>query len=151
MPRSHAALVCRGVSVDAETNVLSLFDLLEEVQATINLPADEALSSQGAVVVPLQYVVVALIGRSDPDVAENFVLRYQIQGPSTKALGEVHFNVDLTSHQRVRTIHRAAAIPIEKSGIHQFVFAYQTAGEDTWNEIARYPMQIEVKVNTSTP
>jgi hypothetical protein len=84
-------VVCSRSATDRESNNLSLFDVLEQINLLGPLPDPGA-----RVALPLQYEVISLWTRANPDDAEESTSRIRLMSPNGTEAFRRDFAVSLT-------------------------------------------------------
>ena len=134
------AAICESLSVDQETNNVSLFNILEEVH--FPEPPELITEQENMVVVPVQFVLMALFGRSDTEIGERGQARLVIALPDgTEAEADPRFEVDLESVHRARVKIDVAGIPLRGEG--EYDFRIETLDQDSkWGLLFEIPLVI---------
>ena len=134
-------ILCQNSVTDAETNNISLFNVVEEVR----LPAQPPQSLSEAVsrnISPAVLELVVLWVRSDMDSPEKGYGRVKVtqsQGVETP-IGQ-EFEVDLTRFLRVRSRLRLAGLPISDEGHYLFKVDGKSSGQE-WTEMFELPLRV---------
>ena len=128
------SVLCRKVSIDRETNNVSLFDVLEQVQLY------QWSGEFSAIAGPFE--LASLWYRSDiPSRAE---ARVTLRGPSNRLLTDLTQEIDLREFRRVRARYVIANIPIEGPGTYRFVVECKQQNAEVWSEVASLPLEVVV-------
>lgn len=139
MARHVSSILCRRVSVDARTGAMSLFEVVEglglEKLAQANDDAEDVL--------PLEMSHVSIFVRSDPDVPEKLEGRLVLVRPNKKRARGTSFDIDLQDDFGCTSTIEIAALPIEGSGVYEFVTELKD-GEGRWRQVASVPVLVEV-------
>jgi hypothetical protein len=130
-------VVCAKSSTDRETNNLSLFDVLEQVNVLGPVPEP---GQQAAL--PMPYELVSLWARSNPAQPEESTARIKLLGPNSATLLTQDFQINLNPFVRVRTQMRALAFPLSGQGRYVFVVEIRRT-EENWEVVAKIPVQLE--------
>lgn len=136
------AVLCQSSAVDRDTNVVSLFNVVEEI--TFPAPPPEPTPSQqlpaGLNLAPI-FQLVVLWTRSDQKIPEQGRGRLRLLRPNNaEALGQ-EFEVNLTQHLRLRLRIPLAGLPTDGEGIHQFVVEGMT-GTSAWTSMFELPLSV---------
>jgi hypothetical protein len=132
----HAwSVLCSRSSIDNESNVISLFDVIEEVnvQGAIDAPG----------VIPGPFDLISLWSRDKPDAPAQGEARWTLITPSGSPSIQNTVSVDLTQYQRLRSRARLSGIPIDAPGQYWFKCELQQPGSAEWVEVARLPLQVK--------
>jgi len=127
------SVLCLKASIDRETNNISLFDVVEQIQV---LPQRES----GGVVGPFE--LVSLWTRS-VGVPERGEVRVSIRGPSEHLYAQEMQEIDLREFRRMRARFRVAGIAIEGPGTYHFSVEVRPANSESWTEVAKIPLEVE--------
>ena len=57
------------------------------------------------------------------------------------------YDIDLSIEPRKRQKMHIESLEIPESGIYSFIVQYQLEGEDTWQNVAKIPLEIIVNLN----
>jgi len=131
----HAwTVVCSKSSVDNQSNNISLFEILEQINLAGSVPSDAVL--------PMSFDIVSLWYRI-ADGLDQASGRVLLVDPANveRPLGE--FTVDLNTNPRMRTIHRVNGLPINGRGT--YFFRIELRRGDEWNIEASIPLQVDVE------
>jgi hypothetical protein len=131
------SVLCSRSSTDRETNNLSLFEIIEQLNVLGPLP------DLGAkVAIPVQLEIVSLWSRSQSGEAEESRGRLTLLSPSGLEAFTREFVVNLVEHDRMRTQLRLMGLPLFGTGRYTFTVEIQRANEQ-WEVVARIPLQLE--------
>lgn len=133
----HAwSIACARSSTDKETNNLSIFDVIEQLNVLGPLP-DPATKSA----VPITYEIVSLWYRADPKAPEETVGRIRLVGPNEAEVFGQEFPVNLIDHPRMRTQLRSLGFPMLGAG--RYMFLVEIRRNNNLESAARIPVQLE--------
>jgi hypothetical protein len=128
-------VVCSNSVTDAESNNVSLLNVLEQVNVT-------GESIPGGVL-PAQVDIVTLWSRADYQAPERGYGRITFLSPSGSQLGEpMEFPVDLSQHHRGRSRHRLIGLPLEEAGRYVFRINFRSENEEAWHQVASVPLEV---------
>lgn len=133
------SIACSRTSVDKESNNISLFEVLE--QFTLSGGPIQQQGKKG--VVPILFEIVSLWTKDHENEAVKGRGRTVLVAPSGAETPMLEFDIDLSRHQRLRTINRITGLPIGEGGRHDFRIDLQV--NDQWVEQGRVPLQIVFK------
>ncbi|MBI3943362.1 MAG: hypothetical protein HY326_10155 [Chloroflexi bacterium] len=131
-------IICSRSIVDKRTNNISLIDVLEQVNVGSFAPLQ---AEEG--IVPLQFDIVSLWGRGrdgQPDKGHVRIIMVLPTGKRIEPNPGLDLSVDLTKHQRTRTITRVEGFPVVQPGRH--VFIVQIEDDEGWKDLASLPIEI---------
>ena len=140
MPRHVFTLAALGHAVDAQTNTISLYSILEQI---------------GGPTLPLtlpSFVIVTLWHRNEGEEGVKFVQRTTLVDPD----GNETFHQDADFEMpkpRHRIFLAVAGAPFKKSGVHQIRVWLRRSDEEDWQrDIAAYPIDVRVtEIHSVTP
>lgn len=127
-------VLCRKMSIDRETNNVSLFDVLEQIQIY------EWTGQPAAVVGPFE--LASLWYR--PDVPSRGEARVTLRSPSGHLLHEATQEIDLREYRRVRVRYLIPGISLEGSGIYNFIVEGRQQNSENWFPAASIPLEVTV-------
>ncbi len=130
------SVLCRRSSIDRETNNISLFDVVEQLQL---FEGSEVPSSVAG-----PFEIVSLWTRSaEPTRGE---AQISLRGPSGRLLiPPLLQEIDLREARRLRARQRLSLIPIEGSGVHVFSIERRLHGRERWDEVATIPVDVVLR------
>ena len=137
MPKQLWTILCTSISIDQETNVISLFGVIEQLQIGGGMSVDQQL------VLPSQFNLVTLWTRSDADKAEKAVARYNLQLPNGEIKPGGEIQVELTSSIRNRSIVKINGLPIHGPGEYKFLIEIRADDSQEWIRAHELPLQVE--------
>lgn len=137
----HAwTVLCARSSIDSDSNLMSLFDIIEEITV------EGLISDPG--VIPGPFDLVSLWTRRSLDAPEEGLARWTLLSPTNREVTHSTFAIDLSMAHRLRSRTRLAAVPIESAGLYWFRCEYKSAEGNEWAEVARLPLEIKVSAST---
>ena len=134
MPEHLFTVVARGHAVDAQTNNLTLFSVLEEVAGS-NLPF----------AVP-DTTIVTLWKRRDAEEGVTFIQRTRLIDPEGNEVfhGDSTFRLDKPRHRNIVTVEMA---PFFRAGCYRVEVLIRRDDEEKWSSpVASYPIEISARV-----
>ncbi len=138
------SIICNKSVIDSESNTISLFDVMEQIN--INIAGPKPPEEGKKILFPIQFEIVSLWTREnieDPVKAEG---RAKFIGPSEKGLGLMSFDIDLSGFVRTRTRQKVSGFPFEGSGLYYFKIECKREGGD-WEQVADLPLQVFMEFN----
>jgi hypothetical protein len=136
------SVVCNRSATDRETNNISLFEVLEQLNVLGPLPDPNA-----NIAIPVQYEVVSLWIRENPAELEESKGRIILVAPNGAEVYTQEFPVDLTENDRMRSQVRAVGLPVRGAGRYLFKVEIQREA-NSWETVARIPVQLESVAQT---
>jgi len=130
-------VLCTRSSIDRETNNVSLFEVIEQLNVLGPLPDVAARAA-----LPMQFEIVSLWARANAGEPEESTGRIVLIAPNGLEVLSHVFPVSLTEHTRMRTQMRSVGFPLLGRGRYVFRIELQDTG-GTWNQVARIPVEVE--------
>ena len=118
------SIACSRTSVDRESNNISLFEVLEQLTLSGG-PIQPGKKG----VVPILFEIVSLWTKEHENETIKGRGRTVLVAPSGAELPLLEFDIDLSNHQRLRTINRITGLRIGEEGKHYFRIYLQTDGQ----------------------
>jgi hypothetical protein len=131
MPEHIFTIAARGHSIDVQTNILTLFAVLEELPAPPRFP----------VVYP-ELSVITLWRRLPGEESVAFVQRTRFLEPDGEESGyfDQTFRLDRPRHRMIGEIR---LFPIRKTGCHRIEVLIRRDDEPSWGRpVACYPIEV---------
>ena len=137
------SIIAESSAIDSDTNNLSLFNIIEQVQIPEPPERPESSDSDALHAVPLRFVVVILFSRSEPDRGEKKEARLVVAMPNgSVAETSLRFDVDLESATRNRTRINIGTLPLAGQG--EYCFRIEGLDEDgEWQMMSEAPLLVE--------
>ena len=129
MARFTGLWFCERVIVDAATNNVSIFNILDEIHPQLPSEGDRAKAPRNAKpAVAFMCSVVSFWARDDIEKPERRApnVRVQLRSPKGKKLIEVTHQLDLATYPRARLIANLPALPVPEEGVYQWSVALET-------------------------
>lgn len=139
---AHAwSVLCDKVIQDSGTNNISM-DALEQV--TLQMPPPPP--GIKGFVVPVRLELVSLWYRTNPAVGGKCTSRFRLVSPDGEELLNSEYQVDMSSHVRMRSRCQMNSLPVSSGGFYLFIVEQKDEGErEGWREAARLPLQVVVE------
>lgn len=138
MIRHIWSVYCSKGSVDQQTNAVSLFEVVEELQLRVTPDAVFPL------VVPYQTLMVTFWAREDPEKGLWGRQRLRLIAPDGSELGEFTAKINLESASRSRNFARFEAMRLGGPGRHEWEVAWRADDADEWQIVAHVPVDLAV-------
>jgi len=143
------AILCERSVTDRDTNNVSLFNVIEELQIPAQPPVNLSERSVPPGVMPFMFELMTLWARSDFEVPERGRGRVRVTVPGGKDTLTQEFEVDLTQFLRVRTRLRLPGLPVGDTGIYRFVVQGK-AGDSEWATMFELPIRVLIQAQESS-
>lgn len=128
------SILCNGSSIDSETNVISLFGVLEQ----ITIPANP----KGIVKLPINLEIFSLWIRGDEKVPACGKMRVVFCDPNDSCEHHAEMDVDLNNAIIFRTRVRSKGLKLRGPGRYKFVIEFQQDQSETWEKVATIPLLV---------
>ena len=141
------AILCQSSAVDRDTNVVSLFNIVEELVLPAPPPTQPPAPRERPEPQPRQFVipffqVVILWARSDPAIPELNKGRVRVLLPGDLESTSQEVEVDLTQNPRARHRINLAGLPVSRDeGVYRFVVDTMTQ-DSGWTQAFELPLQV---------
>jgi hypothetical protein len=128
MPRVNWIIACTKASVDANTQNISLIELIEGVKATLSVPPGQTA------LVPIQFDVVVLSSRLPTEQPQTRDIRLQFLDPAGAVLGTTPtITADLLNAPRNRAITHIAGFPVNTAGVYKITAEFRDPASNAWS------------------
>ncbi|MBE3070486.1 MAG: hypothetical protein IMZ55_16310 [Acidobacteria bacterium] len=138
MPEHVFTLAARGHAVDAQTNTLTIFSVVEEIGAP-GLPVG----------IP-QLSVITLWRRQKGEEGVAFVQRTRLVDPTGSEV--FHFDQEFRLEKaRHRSLGTVEMLPLEKPGAYNIEVQIRKADDATFSTVATYRLDVSVTAKANEP
>lgn len=128
------SLACTAVSVDGPTNVLSVFNILE--QLTIFAQVNETVQ------VPIMHEILSEWTRSDLAVPETGKMRIVFCSPDNVCKPQNEIEINLSESLYFRTRLAVGSIFLKDPGVYKYIIELNQGPENSWAPVATIPLSI---------
>ncbi|MBX4186940.1 MAG: hypothetical protein KW802_01620 [Candidatus Doudnabacteria bacterium] len=142
------SILCRHSSVDKETNNVSAFDIIEQIQLN-SKEIKQFINTKvpNEIVLPLNLQLITLWGRSNNDnkiaKAEQIA---RVFSPTGQDLGQIIQDFEIKEKQsRFRIIVNISGFKFTGPGKYIFSIRIKNIGSDDEVEVAQIPLQIDLE------
>ena len=135
------SVLCSGTSIDAETNTVTLFKVLE--QLTVFTESTETVR------IPIHFEILSLWTRQIADDPCHGKARIIFCSPSHDEKQHVEMSIDLSRSINYRSKLIADVIELTGPGKYRFRIELQEEESPDWQEVASLPLLVVYR--TSTP
>lgn len=135
------ALLCDGSSIDRDSNRITIFNVLEEVQVGLTPPQEPGQTA----IIPMKYQMVTQFARSHEQTAERSIIRLRIVGPDNDELASNEFEVDLSRHLRLRHKNNFRQLPVGQTGYYRYVLESRS-NSNSWDLMFEVPLRVVLEV-----
>ena len=126
--------MCSGISIDAETNAVSLFKVLEQLTVFTE--------SKDPVRIPMRFEIVSLWTRQSPDVPSRGKMRIIFCNPNNQQKQHAELGIDLNKATNHRTRVISEGIELTGPGRYRFIIELQEEDDAAWQKVASLPLQV---------
>ena len=139
MIRHLWTILCARCILEANTNSVSLIDVLENV--TVSTGGQPAFQANWSLVTDWR--------RQDESLESRGRARIELIAPSGETIGSspVEYDIDLATTDRARAIVAIPLMPIRGEGRYLFRISLQTQGEKEWREVFDYPLVVTLQLS----
>ena len=138
MIRHIWSVFCSKGSVDQQTNSVSLFEVIEELQIRV------APNVEFPIVSPFPVLMVSYWCRTDREVPIQGEQRLRLISAEGGELGSFVGDIDLESAGRSRSFARFGGLRLGGAGRHEWEVAWRVKGDEDWNVVASIPFDLTV-------
>ena len=127
-------VICSQAIIDQRSRNVSIHNVVEQLNINSILEPDFVLN--------IGLEAVSFWVRTDPDISVRGHTRLSFLSPSGDSLGSFESEIDLSEHERGRTIIHFDQLPIQTPGRHYFRIELRSEGESEWNNVAAIPLMV---------
>lgn len=141
-------ILCRSSSIDRNSNRLSLFDVVDELEISVSG------ASEGVIPAPVDLELVTLWRREHLTEPEELTYRIEIRGPGELRARSHTLEVDLTEFLRSRAVVKIPSIPVPLTshGLETYWLVIQVEdGDGAWQQLSELPLDLTLRVLTDSP
>jgi hypothetical protein len=135
------AILCDRTIIEAETNNLSIINVLDEIHLD-RAPPEESAKGKHPVLIPHGFTAVQWWTRSDEEEPEKLFVRSRFKTPDGALFGGNEQTVDLTRHQHIRVVTRAPGFPWRGPGRYEVTI--QAKNGQKWRTVERLSFRVAV-------
>ncbi len=140
------SVLCQKSVIDTETNNLSLYDILEELNIDIEFKGNEPRSID-LVNVPFKYEVVSLWeNNGKQNSLDGAEIDVDFINPEGKILKEFKNILEVPKLKaRMRTRLKIDGIGVSGEGAYMFNIKIKEKGQNTYKTVAKLPLTVKIK------
>jgi hypothetical protein len=139
MIRHIWSALCERAVVNKDTNNVSLFEVLEEVQVSV-----QASGEGGSAPLPMRIMWVTTWMREPVDEPQQGQARDVVVNPSGREILRREYAVDLSTVRRLRANRTIEGLPVVDSGTYWFSTQVWDARRDRWQTVGQTPLDIRL-------
>ena len=133
------ALLCEGFVQDKTTNMLSVFNVIDEMRFLAAPPESEPGEVAG--MIPYQFRLLASIARSAPSLQERGNARVTIISPDGLEHRRADVEVNLEDFGAYRVWFNFSGLPVSSAGTYRFLLDCKTA-DGEWGKPFEVPVLV---------
>ena len=136
------AFICRSSAIDVETNNISLFHIIEDIEVPTEPPARETSVAPRPMAVG-SFEFIAAATRDDPASAEQVPARVILYFPDEsppETLAEI--DIDLATADRYRLRLGMPGLPMGGLGSYRFAIEAVLDGPDVWHKLHEVTLEL---------
>lgn len=138
--RHLLSVPCKGTSVDYETNLLTIFEMLEE------LTVDAVIKNDSEIInLPIQFQVLTIWERDPSEVDTITDAQIEIVDPNKKKLGTFNYQVVFPSNKkRFRNRININGMSLTVSGIYTFKISKREKDLKNFEQVNEFTINIVI-------
>ena len=133
MIKHNFSLICGHAVVDERTKLLSVFDIIEQ----INVNAEPSQTVR----IPMRFDLVSVLIRDDINNLENGVSRISLCKPKGNSDTIQEVDIELNDSTLFRSILSFSGIELTGPGLYKFLIELKQGDKD-WEEVAEIPFTV---------
>lgn len=143
------SVLCKRSVVDSTTNQISLFDVVEKIEADVEVESMEKLKNEGKgiIAIPISLELVSYITGIDSDKHQGIEMRLTLIDSNGEQLQESFPTFDTpenTKNMRIRM--GIQGMPVKEKGMYFFnVWLKENEGKD-FVSVAEIPIEIDIHI-----
>lgn len=135
------SIICQHSSIDAENNLLSLFNCVEEMNLIVDR---DKMSEQEKIVIPAEFQLVSFWATEDSSKDNKLEIKGELVDPDNKVLNTFNNNFVVKSGvARFRNRTNIQGLPITKEGRY-YVKVWQKNDKEKFVLVAELPIDIKI-------
>lgn len=136
------SVLCQKSSIDFETNLLSLFDCIEE----LSLKIDKNKAPKGdKLVIPIEFQLVSFWVIEDSSKDNILDIKVELLDPDRKSLNHFESNFSIKKGvSRFRNRANIQGLSVTKSGRYSFNVMQKKEGEKDYKIVSEIPIDIKI-------
>lgn len=140
-------LLCKDSIVDADTNTISLINVIEDITVEKRHENPDNKDHEGQPQINFDGSLVSLWAREDEEEGEIFSIRTRMISPQKKVINTSDpIELSLENHIRVRARIAVPAIPFDLAGgTHNIKIQSRKNKQSRWKNVTSVPIKITFK------
>lgn len=138
--------ICQSSAVDTDTNSLSLFNIIEEINVNLKPLNNQLIDQKEKKSIPFPFELVSVWTKLiDGDVSSE--IKFSLIDPLGEVIQEIPHNLEIKStHQRMRIRIKVNGIVVTKPG--QYFYLVELKSKNGFTEVSKIPLTIKIPVST---
>lgn len=139
------SVLCKKASVDSETNVISLFEVIERLTITQNPVAPTPAKALSEFIMPLDFEVVTLISNITKEDRNPFI-KIELFNSQNEKVGEIEDRLEVTPTEATSLRSRVVfnIIKIKGEGTYIFKVNLKRNKKENYKEVAKIPLEVKI-------
>jgi hypothetical protein len=133
------SLVCAKSSIDSQTNNISIFEVIEQIQIG---PIPESVPEGPVPLAAMSLEVISLWMRDPLNEPARGEYRITMHSPRGKSLPSAVQVMDLSTFRRFRSRFHLPGLPIDGVGLCQIEVEFRAGSEAEWVSVAKVPIEV---------
>ena len=143
--RHEWSIMCTGISVDKETNNLTLFNIIEQIQ----LPKQNLLQSgegaQKKSTIPLAFYLISMWRRSEINTPLKGAVEIQLTDPQGKTTQTGSYKIEFAGTiERLRSWIQWVGLDVDRSGLYALKVFFKEDGKNQPEPMGETYLSIEI-------
>lgn len=136
------SVLCRSSSVDSNSNNISLFNVLESLRLSPNVP-QKTKNEKQEIHVPIDYQIVSF-WTHEQEKKETITIKLVFETPAGKTVQLIDKKLTFPADKRrMRDIIGIQGITVQESG--EYAFKYQAKLNGNFKTMAELPLEVTIK------
>ena len=132
-------IVCSKASIDTQSNNVSLFNVLEQINIQDLVKPEFVLA--------FNFEVLTCWIRENPETPCKGRQRLAFIDPMNKQLAHIELDINLAQTERARNRFQINSLPLTIPGRYFFRTDLQIEGESDWQTVNQYPLTVQFKTS----
>lgn len=134
-------VLCQKSSIDYESNLLSMFNCVEE----LNLSIDNTKVVEKNLVIPAEFQLVSFWTVENPNQDNVLEIRGELLDPNGKILNQFENRFEIKRDVlRFRNRTNIQGLPVTEAGRYVFRIMQRKAGQDSFVTVADLPLDVKI-------
>jgi len=142
------SILCSNSLVDVDSNNLSLFNIIEQINLNIELKSDKKFDEKAGDIFPLNMVLVSRFRKTIPeDEPIEVDVKIDFVSPDKELLGSFSQSFELGSGiDNIRLRSGIQGLKLTKSGMYNFVIFLKEQSEEKFDAVYSLPLKVTLNV-----